>query len=89
MVGAATMNKYVFPHNAGGFEGLSRSRRLGTACAGVNLLKLAEGLAKLTDLLLALANCARMTNSAGSIYCCEAAFEATIPRYRPLSPRGV
>jgi hypothetical protein len=44
-----------------------------------------RGDAKLTDLLPALANCSRMTNSASSIYDrCAAGFEATIPRYRPL-----
>jgi hypothetical protein len=48
-----------------------------------------RGDAKLTDLLPALANCPRMTNSAASIYDrCKAGFEATIPRYRPLSQRG-
>jgi hypothetical protein len=45
------------------------------------------GDAKLTDLLPALANCPRTTNSAASIYDrCKAGFEATIPRYRPLLP---
>jgi hypothetical protein len=46
-----------------------------------------RGDAKLTDLLPALANCSRTTNSAASIYDrCKAGFEATIPRYRPLLP---
>ena len=47
-----------------------------------------RGDAKLTDLLPALANCSRVTKSAASI-CdrCEAGFEATIPRYRPLRLR--
>ena len=46
-----------------------------------------HGDAKLTDLLAALANCSKMTKSAASIYDrCEAVFEATIPRHRPLPP---
>jgi hypothetical protein len=48
-----------------------------------------RGDAKLTDLLPALANCSRMTDSAASIYDrCKAGFEATIPRHRPLPPGG-
>ena len=48
-----------------------------------------RGDAKLTDLLPALAKCSRRTNSAASIYDrCEAGFEATIPRHRPLPPGG-
>ena len=56
---------------------------------GVARLMAKHGDAKLTDLLLILANCSRMTNSVGSIYDhCKAGFEATIPRHRPLSPRA-
>jgi hypothetical protein len=45
-----------------------------------------RGDAKLTDLLGALANCSKGTNSASIYDRCKAGFEATIPRYRPLSP---
>jgi hypothetical protein len=45
-----------------------------------------RGDAKLTDLLPALANCSKGTNSASIYDRCKAGFEATIPRYRPLSP---
>src|SRR5271157_2771455 len=52
---------------------------------GVARLMAKHGDAKLTDLLPVLANCSRTTN--GSIYDhCKAGFEASIPRYRPLSP---
>jgi hypothetical protein len=48
-----------------------------------------RGDAKLTDLLPALANCSKTTNSPASIYDrCKARFEATIPRHRPLPPGG-
>jgi hypothetical protein len=47
-----------------------------------------RGDAKLTDLLSALANCPRTTNSASIYDRCKAGFESTIPRYRPLPPRG-
>jgi hypothetical protein len=54
---------------------------------GVGRLMAKHGDAKLTDLLPVLANRSRRANSAASIYDrCEAAFEATIPRYRPLLP---
>ena len=45
-----------------------------------------RGDAKLTDLLSALANCSKGTNSAGIYDRCKARFEATIPRYRPVQP---
>ena len=47
-----------------------------------------RGDAKLTDLLSALANCSKGTNSASIYDRCKARFEATIPRHRPLSLRG-
>jgi hypothetical protein len=55
---------------------------------GVARLIAEPGDVKLTDRFTALANCQR-ANSAASIYDrCKAGFEATIPRYRPLSPDG-
>jgi hypothetical protein len=45
-----------------------------------------RGDAKLTDLLPALANCSKGTNSASIYDRCKARFEETIPRYRPILP---
>jgi hypothetical protein len=47
-----------------------------------------RGEAKLTELLAALAHCPKGTNSASIYDRCKARFDATIPRHRPLSPRG-